>query len=72
VLDPFCGGGTTGEAALALNRAFVGSDIDPGAIETTRKRLASATAALEQSDDSAMTVRAQIIAAEGDAESLGW
>jgi 16S rRNA G966 N2-methylase RsmD len=40
VLDPFCGGGTVGVAAIALSRRFTGIDIDPSNIEITRKRLA--------------------------------
>jgi site-specific DNA-methyltransferase (adenine-specific) len=39
ILDPFCGGGITGVVALTMNRRFVGIDIDPQAIETTRTRL---------------------------------
>ncbi len=39
VLDPFCGGGATGAAALALNLRFVGIDIDPDCIEQTKARL---------------------------------
>ena len=29
VLDPFCGSGTTGEAALLLNRNFIGLELNP-------------------------------------------
>lgn len=39
ILDPFCGGGTTGVAALASGRKFVGIDIDLEAIKTTEARL---------------------------------
>lgn len=39
ILDPFCGGGATGVAALLNNRMFTGSDIDADMIETTRTRL---------------------------------
>jgi hypothetical protein len=39
ILDPFCGGGTTGKAALLLGRRFIGLDRDPTAIEKTAKRL---------------------------------
>jgi len=39
ILDPFCGGGTTGIAAVAMNRKFIGIDSDEMAIETTKKRL---------------------------------
>lgn len=39
ILDPFCGGGTTGVAALAAGRRFIGADIDQEAIATTEQRL---------------------------------
>lgn len=40
VLDCFCGSGSTLHAATKLNRRFIGSDINLGAIQTTSKRLA--------------------------------
>lgn len=40
VLDPVCGSGTTGEAALRHGCAFVGIDIDPKAVRISRARLA--------------------------------
>jgi site-specific DNA-methyltransferase (adenine-specific) len=40
ILDPFLGGGTTGLVALKLNRLFVGVDVDPTCIETTKARIA--------------------------------
>lgn len=40
ICDPFVGGGTTGLAALALDRGFIGGDISEEAVETTRNRLA--------------------------------
>jgi site-specific DNA-methyltransferase (adenine-specific) len=39
VLDPFCGGGTTGVVAIDMDRLFIGYDIDAAAIDTTRVRL---------------------------------
>jgi 16S rRNA G966 N2-methylase RsmD len=39
ILDPFCGGGTTGVAALRLGRQFIGIDIDQKAIAITAERL---------------------------------
>jgi site-specific DNA-methyltransferase (adenine-specific) len=39
VCDPFCGSGSTGEAALLLNRNFIGNDKSPQAIEIAEKRL---------------------------------
>jgi DNA modification methylase len=35
ILDPFCGGGTTGVAALRLQRMFIGMDVDQTAIAQT-------------------------------------
>ncbi len=39
VVDPFVGGGTTAIAAHYIKARFIGSDIDPIAVETTRRRL---------------------------------
>ena len=39
VLDPFCGGGTTGLAAIVSHRLFIGIDNDPSAIQTAANRL---------------------------------
>lgn len=39
VLDQFIGGGTTAIEALLLNRNFVGVDINPSAVELTRKSI---------------------------------
>ena len=39
VLDPFCGGGSTGLAAIVSHRLFIGIDKDPTAIQTTASRL---------------------------------
>lgn len=39
VLDPFMGAGTTGVAALALGRSFVGCDVNADHVESARDRL---------------------------------
>ncbi len=39
VLDPFCGSGTTGVAAVGNGCRFVGMDLNPEYLELTRKRL---------------------------------
>ena len=39
VLDPFCGSGTTGVAALELGRRFIGIDLDPAAIDLAKARI---------------------------------
>lgn len=44
VLDPFCGAGTTGVAAVAMGRAFIGVDLDENAVSITRARLAEVLA----------------------------
>ncbi len=57
VFDPFCGSGTTGVAALSGGRRFLGGDLDPSHVETTRERLESAEveeqAAIDDTDDTA-------------------
>lgn len=47
VLDPYCGSGTTGEAALKLGHRFVGIEIEPKYFDIACKRL---TSALNQRD----------------------
>lgn len=39
ILDPFCGGGTTGVVALALGRRFIGADRDEEQIAIAKTRL---------------------------------
>lgn len=39
ILDPFCGSGTTLQAAQNLDRNWIGIDINPNAIEMCKKRL---------------------------------
>lgn len=41
VVDPFCGSGSTGEAALVLGRRFAGCDLSEGAVRVARERLAA-------------------------------
>jgi DNA modification methylase len=42
VLDPFVGGGTTAVACELIGRRWIGSDIDPKALQTTSIRLGGA------------------------------
>jgi len=42
VLDPFCGSGTAGVAALETGRRFVGLDCDEASLELARHRLSAA------------------------------
>jgi DNA modification methylase len=39
ILDPFCGSGTTGLAALQAGRNFIGIDISPKFVEIARRRM---------------------------------
>jgi site-specific DNA-methyltransferase (adenine-specific) len=39
VLDPFCGSGTTGVAAVARGRRFVGIELEPEYLELSRRRI---------------------------------
>lgn len=41
VLDPFLGSGTTGSEALALNRKFIGIELDPEYFEIAKERVDS-------------------------------
>lgn len=42
ILDPFMGSGTTGVAAIKLNRQFVGIDLNPEYVDLSRKRIEDA------------------------------
>jgi site-specific DNA-methyltransferase (adenine-specific) len=42
ILDPFCGTGTTGVAAVAAGRRFLGIEIDPQYCEIARRRINAA------------------------------
>lgn len=46
VLDPFAGSGTTGVAALALRRSFIGIEATEHYYQAARERLASTTTAI--------------------------
>lgn len=39
VCDPFAGSGTTGVAAVALQRRFIGVELDPGYADIARRRI---------------------------------
>jgi site-specific DNA-methyltransferase (adenine-specific) len=45
VLDPFCGSGSVGVAALRNGRRFIGGDICEEAVEISRHRLEALSAA---------------------------
>lgn len=44
VLDPFCGSGTTGEAAVLTGRGFIGIEREPAHLDTAARRLTDAEA----------------------------
>lgn len=57
VLDPFCGSGSTGCAAVLEDRRFLGIELDPGYAEVARARIAHwATQAVEAVDQEAEEV----------------
>ena len=51
IVDPFLGSGTTAVAAVMEGRRFIGCDIDPGCVETTRRRLVVELAARPENDE---------------------
>jgi DNA modification methylase len=51
VLDPFCGTGTTGQAALALGRRFTGIDLNPAFAALAADRLRRAAEATPDGND---------------------
>ena len=42
ILDPFCGSGSTGVAAINTGRRFIGIEIDEGYADIARARIAKA------------------------------
>jgi len=52
VLDPFCGAGTAGVAAIGLGRKFLGFDISDTYLAVARQRLQAATTGLLIEDES--------------------
>jgi hypothetical protein len=50
IVDPFLGSGTTAVAAVMEGRRFIGCDIDPGCVETTRRRLVELAAQPENDE----------------------
>lgn len=48
ILDPFCGGGTTGKVALDLGRHFIGIDSDTSHVATAMRRMGEAYAAASE------------------------
>jgi site-specific DNA-methyltransferase (adenine-specific) len=44
ILDPFCGSGTTGVAAMRLGMRFLGCELDPAYCNIARARIAAAAA----------------------------
>jgi len=56
VLDPFLGSGTTGVAAVRLNRPFIGIDLSEEYCEIARVRIAHAEAEREDTSDAQPTL----------------
>jgi len=68
ILDPFCGSGTTGVAALRHGRNFIGIDMDETYLENlTRPRLEAelSRATPQQADLFMASIRAEVEAAKG-------
>ena len=54
ILDPFCGSGTTGVAAIKTGRRFIGIEIDPGYADIARRRIAEAVPTLFEREPEAV------------------
>ncbi len=39
ILDPFCGSGSTGMAAVALGHTFIGCELDPNYVAIATQRI---------------------------------
>ena len=50
VLDPFCGSGTTGVAAVSLGRSFIGVDLEKVHLNLARIRIEEVSEARRKSD----------------------
>ena len=50
VLDPFCGSGTTGVAAVSLGRSFVGVELEKAHLDLARSRIEEVCEARRESD----------------------
>jgi DNA modification methylase len=48
VLDPYCGSGTTGVAAVALERHFIGIELDEGYAAIAQARIEHAEKTLQK------------------------
>ena len=44
ILDPFCGSGSTGEAAISLGRNFIGIELDQHWFDVSERRIAAEVA----------------------------
>lgn len=53
VLDPFCGGGSTLEAAESMGRRSLGFDVEPHWVNYTKTRMQTVTPSLFQDGSSA-------------------
>lgn len=54
ILDPFCGSGTTGVAAIKTGRRFIGIEIDPGYADIARRRISDAVPTLFEREPEAV------------------
>jgi DNA modification methylase len=46
VLDPCCGSGSSGEAAIGLGMSYIGNDLNESAVALARRRIADAESQL--------------------------
>lgn len=63
ILDPYCGSGSTGVAALAIGASFVGIEREPDYVAIARARIATANSGDTRLDDA---FKARLAACESD------
>jgi 16S rRNA G966 N2-methylase RsmD len=74
VLDPFMGSGTTGEAALNLNRRFIGIEVDKTYYSRTKQRLTKLNLKLNKKSNTcnvSMDPKNKQVASSSDSQAVG-
>lgn len=57
ILDPFCGSGTTGVAALELGRRFIGIDLSPEYLQLAERRMGEVQLSMIKEETASYDIR---------------